>query len=390
MMGDTFGRVFRVTTCGESYSGGFRKDIGSPPELFGGLIAIVDGVPPGLKLTAEMIQAELDKRRPGQSPLDSPRKEKDKVYVFSGVMEDDLTTGAPVGLVIPNVDIEDVHIEQYRSYKDIARPGHAEYTFFKKYGIYADWVGAGRASGRETAGRVAGGAVAKAVLDRVGIDVIAFVAESHGIKAGPVSYDLAKANYRKNDLNCPDLDKAVEMIADILRVKDEGDTCGGIVEIIVKGVPAGLGEPVFDKLNATIAHGLMSIGAVKGMEFGAGFRLASMKGSESNDEMYLDNDGNVRFRTNNAGGFLGGLTNGEEIRIRVAVKPTPTVSIPQNTIDMVKNRDVVLQPITRRDPSLCPRIYPVCEAMVRLAVLDALYMDMGYKHMSEIMIGNNE
>jgi chorismate synthase len=385
MMGNTFGKLFKVTTCGESYAGGFRKNLEIPKELFGGLLTIVDGVPPGIKITPDMIQKELDKRKPGQSKLDSPRKEIDKVYIFSGVMEDDLSTGAPIGLVIPNVDIEDIHIDQYRSYKDVVRPGHAEYTFFKKYGDYADWVGAGRASGRETAARVAGGAIAQAVLDTFGIDVIGFVAESHGIKAGPISYEQAKANYRKNELNCPDLEKAEEMIADILKVKEEGDTCGGVVEIIAKGVPAGLGEPVFDKLNATIAHGIMSIGAIKGLEFGAGFEHATMKGSESNDEPYLDQDsGRVRFKTNNAGGFLGGITNGEEIRIRVAVKATPTVSVPQATVDMNKMENTILEPITRRDPSLCPRIYPVCEAMVRIAILDALYMAKAYRGISNL------
>lgn len=385
MMGNTFGRLFRVTTCGESYGGGFRKNLNIPKELFGGLITIVDGVPPGIKITPEMIQKELDKRKPGQSKLDSPRKEIDRVYIFSGVMEDDLSTGAPIGLVIPNVDIEDIHMDQYRSYKDIIRPGHAEYTFFKKYGDYADWVGAGRASGRETAARVAGGAIAQAVLDTFGIDVIGFVTESHGIKAGPISYELAKANYRKNELNCPDLKKAEEMIADILKVKEEGDTCGGVVEIIARGVPAGLGEPVFDKLSATIAHGIMSIGAIKGLEFGAGFEHATMKGSESNDEPYLDQDsGRVRFKTNHAGGFLGGITNGEEIRIRVAVKATPTVSVPQATVDMSKMENTTLEPITRRDPSLCPRIYPVCEAMVRIAILDALYMAKAYRGVSSL------
>jgi len=278
-----------------------------------------------------------------------------------------------------------VHIGQYRSYKDVIRPGHAEYTFLKKYGEYADWVGAGRASGRETAGRVAGGAVAKAILDTMGVDVIAYVIESHGIKVGYIDYETAKANYRKNELNCPDLEKAKEMIADILKVKDEGDTLGGVVEIIAKGVPAGLGEPVFDKLNAVIAHGLMSIGAVKGLEFGAGFEHSRMKGSESNDMPYYDEStGRVRFTTNNAGGFLGGITNGEEIRVRVAVKPTPTVSVPQSTVNMDKLQNVVLEPITRRDPSLCPRIYPVCEAMVRIAILDAIFMAKGYRAVSAI------
>ena len=385
MMGNTFGRMFRVTTCGESYSGGFRKNLDIPKELYGGLMAIIDGVPPGIKITAELIQKELDKRKPGQSALDSPRKEIDKVYIFSGVMEDDLSTGAPIGVAIPNVDIEDIHIQQYRDYKDTIRPGHAEYTFLKKYGEYADWVGAGRASGRETASRVAGGAVAQAILDTMGIDVIGFVTESHGIKAGPVTYEMAKANYRKNELNCPDLEKANEMIEDILKVKDEGDTCGGVVEIIARGVPSGLGEPVFDKLSATIAHGIMSIGAIKGLEFGAGFEHANMKGSESNDHPYLDEaTGRVRFKTNNSGGFLGGMSNGEEIRIRVAVKATPTVSVAQPTVNMEKLENAILQPITRRDPSLCPRIYPVCEAMVRLAILDAIYMAKGYRAVSNI------
>ena len=385
MFGNTFGKLFKITTCGESYSGGFRKKLDIPKELYGGLMTIVDGVPPGIKLTPEMIQMELNKRKPGQSKLDSPRKETDKVYIFSGVMEDDLTTGAPVGLVIPNVDIEDEHMDQYRSYKDVIRPGHAEYTFFKKYGEYADWVGAGRASGRETASRVAGGAVAKVILDTMGIDVIAYVIESHGIKAKQMDYKEAKANYRKNELNCPDLEMAKIMIDDILKVKDEGDTAGGVVEIIASGVPAGIGEPVFDKLNAVIAHGLMSIGAVKGLEFGAGFGHSTMKGSESNDSPYYDeSSGRVRFKTNNSGGFLGGMSNGEEIRIRVAIKATPTVSIPQSTVNMEKLKNVVLEPITRRDPSLCPRIYPVCEAMVRIAILDAIYMAKGYRAVSRI------
>ncbi len=385
MLGNTFGRFFRITTSGESYSGGFHKNPNLPKQLYGGLVTIVDGVPPGIKITAEMVQAELDKRKPGQSELDSPRKEIDKVYIFSGVMEDNLSTGAPIGLVIPNVDIEDIHIDQYRSYKDVIRPGHAEYTFFKKYGEFADWVGAGRASGRETASRVAGGAIAKAVLDSMGIDVIGFVVESHGIKAGPITYEMAKANYKKNELNCPDLEKAKEMIDDILKVKEEGDTCGGVVEIIARGVPSGLGEPVFDKLSATIAHGIMSIGAIKGLEFGAGFEHAKMKGSESNDRPYYDEaSGRVRFKTNNSGGFLGGISNGEEIRIRVAVKSTPTVSVPQPTVNMDKMENVVLEPITRRDPTLLPRIYPVCEAMVRLAILDAIYMAKGYRAVSNI------
>ena len=385
MLGNTFGRIFRITTCGESYGGGFRKKLKVPKELFGGLITIVDGVLPGIKLTPDMIQEELDKRKPGQTKLDSPRKEIDKVYIFSGVMENDLTTGAPVGLLIPNVDIQDIHIEQYEGYKDIMRPGHAEYGFFKKYGQHADWVGAGRASGRETASRVAGGAVAKKILEKFNIDVVGYVIQSHGIDAGPVSYEMAKKNYRKNDLNCPDLKKADEMIKDILKIKDTGDTVGGVIEVIAKGVPAGLGEPVFDKISSMIAHGIMSIGAVKGMEIGAGFEVGRMTGKECNDPAHIDKkSGRVRFETNNSGGILGGISNGEEIRIRVAVKPTPNISLPQETVDMKQEKNVTLEPITRRDPSICPRIYPVCEAMVRCSILDALYMAKGYETLADI------
>ncbi|MCR4436596.1 MAG: chorismate synthase [Clostridiales bacterium] len=385
MMGNTFGRLFRVTTCGESYSGGFNRDLNIPPQLYGGLMAIVDGVPPGIKITPELIQQELEKRRPGQSELDTPRKEKDRVYIFSGVMENHMSTGAPVGLVIPNTDIEDSQIEKHRSYKYIIRPGQAAYTYYKKYGEYADWAGAGRASGRETAARVAAGAVAKAILDKMGIDVIGFISESHGIKAGPITYELAKENYRKNEINCPDKEKAEEMIRDLMKVKAEGDTCGGVVEVIARGVPAGLGEPVFDKLSATIAHGIMSIGGVKGIEFGAGFEHARMKGSESNDTPYVDEqNGRIRFKTNRAGGLLGGISNGEDIRIRIAVKPTPTISIPQSTVNIDSFENVTQAFKTRNDPSICPRIYPVCEAMVRIAILDAIYMAGGYRGVASI------
>ena len=380
MFGNTFGRLFRITTCGESYAGGFRKNLPIPEQLYGGLLAIIDGVPAGIKLTADMVQHELDKRKPGQTPLDSPRLEKDKVFIFSGVMEDQMTTGAPVGVVIPNNDIQDIHIEQYGSYKDEMRPGHAEYGFFKKYGEFADWVGAGRASGRETASRVAGGAVAKAILDKKGIDVIAYTIDSNGIKAkGPISYETAKENYRKNAINCPDLEAGVKMEEDVMRIKEIGDTAAGVVELIIKNVPAGLGEPVFDKISAMLAHGLCSIGAIKGIEFGSGFEHASMLGSESNDEAYVDKEtGRVRFKTNHAGGILGGISNGEEIRVKCVVKATPTISAPQDTVNVTNMEDIVLEPITRRDPSLLPRIYPVIEAMARCVILDLLYMAEGY------------
>ena len=385
MNGNTFGKLFRVTTCGESYSGCFRKTPDIPKELYGGLLTIVDGVPAGIRITAEDIQNELDKRKPGQSKLDSPRKEKDRVYIFSGVMENQMSTGAPIGIVIPNNDIEDIHVGQYHDYKDMARPGHAEYTFMKKYGQFNYWVGAGRASGRETVSRVAGGAVAKLILDKYGIDVIAYTVEPHGIKAKPIDYKTAKENYRKNNINCPDLEVAPKMEEDILAVRKTGETCGGVVELLIEGLPAGLGEPVFDKLEATLAHALMSIGAVKGIEVGAGFRVAEMVGSECNDEMYWDPEtGRVKFYTNNAGGFLGGISNGDEVRIRLAVKPTPTVDVVQRTVDAEKHTDEKLAPITRRDASLLPRIYPVAEAMARIAIVDALMQFKGYRAMEDL------
>lgn len=380
MLGNTFGRMFRITTCGESYSGGFRKHLPVPPELYGGQMVIVDGVPPGLKLTAEIIEEELDKRRPGLSEFSTPRREKDKVFIFSGVMEDDFTTGAPVGMIIPNTDIGDAHIQQHKANRELIRPGQASYTYYKKYGRYYDWAGAGRASGRETVARVAGGAVAKLILDSMDIDVIAYITEIRGIKASPVTYETARANYRKNEINCPDLEAAPKMMEELRKVKVAGDSCGGVVEIVARGVPAGLGEPVFDKLSATIAHAMLSIGGVKGIEFGCGFEHARMTGSESNDTPYFDEEsGRIRFRTNYAGGLLGGISNGEDIRVRVAVKPTPTILKSQETADISKSENTSHVFASRSDPTICTRIYPVCEAMMRIVLVDALYMAEGYR-----------
>lgn len=385
MLGNTFGRLFRVTTCGESYSGAFRKNSDIPPELWGGLAVIVDGVPAGLKVTSQIIQEELDKRKPGQSRLHTPRTEADKVYIFSGVMQDDRTTGAPVCMLIPSSDIGDYHIEQHKGNKDLLRPGQAAYTYYKKYGEHSDYLGAGRASARETVARVAGGAIAKIILDSMGIDVIAFTIESHGIKAGPFSYETAKQNYRANDINCPDLDIAKHMIDDLLQVKKEGDSCGGAIEIIAKGVPAGLGEPVFDKLSATIAHGIMSIGGVKGIEIGDGFGVTSKMGSECNDTPYYDEETRrIRFKTNRAGGMLGGISNGEEIRIRVAVKPTPTILKDQLTVNVSTLEPVTHKFASRSDPSLVPRIYPICEAMVRMALVDSILMASGSRSITDM------
>ncbi|MCK9266759.1 chorismate synthase [bacterium] len=374
MLGNTFGRIFRVTTCGESYG----KGKGS------GLATIVDGVPPGLKITKEVIQKELDKRKPGHGKLNSPRKETDKCEIFAGIGQDGVTTGVPLGIMVYNVDTQKVHIEQYRAYKDIFRPAHATYSFFLKYGEAQDWCGAGRASGRETVGRVAGGAVAKFILEREKIEILGYTKECMGIKAKNMSWEEIKKNYRKNEINCPDLKTAEMMEKKVLEIKDEGDTAGGIIELIAHNVPAGLGEPVFDKLNATIAQALCSIGAVKGIEFGAGFKVGNMKGSENNDQPYMSKDGKVRFKTNNAGGFLGGISTGEDIVVRIAVKPTPTISKEQTSINMSRMKEETLSPITRRDPTLVARIYVVAEAMMSMAILDSLYLARAYDSLAKL------
>jgi len=371
MVGNTFGRAFRTMTCGESYGGA--------------LLIICEGVPAGMELHKDDIQTECDRRRPGQSALDSPRQEKDQIEIVAGV-QDGITTGAPVGMVMYNVDTQKKHIDEYRDYKDIPRPGHAEITYFMKFGPWTDWIGAGRASGRETAARVAAGALAKKILAREGIEVVGYVKQLHGIQANTdaMTLDEIKANIEKTAIRCPDLETAEKMIADTLKIKEEGDTCGGVIEAIARGVPPGVGEPVFDKLSARIAYGVMSIPSVKGVEIGGGFRSAKTKGSEDNDHIYFDDDGRLRFRSNNAGGILGGISNGDDIVTRVAVKPTSTVSIPQPTINMKTMENVILSPITRRDPTICGRAVPVVEAMIRLAILDLLMINRGYQGVARI------
>jgi chorismate synthase len=361
--------MFRVTTCGESYGDA--------------LVAIIDGCPAGLEINDEYVQKELDTRRPGTSPIDSPRQERDEVHIFAGV-RDGFTTGAPLGMIIYNVDRHEIHVKQYYDVKDLVRPGHAEYTYFIKYGRFADWCGAGRASGRESCMRVAAGAVAKKILLQHGIEVLGYTKECAGIKCRDFTFDEVKANYRSNIINCPDEEVAKKMIDRVLEIKEEGDTAGGIVEVIARGVPAGLGEPVFDKLTATIAHGLMSIGAVKGVEFGAGFDIARMKGSEANDIPYVDENKKIRFRTNKGGGIDGGISNGEDIVVRVAVKPTSTISIEQDTVNMATMENVKLGAITRRDPTITARLVAVAEAMVRITILDHLMMWRGYDAVQNI------
>jgi len=341
MPGNSFGTLFRITTWGESHG-----------EAVG---VVIDGCPPKIPIDESAVQDMLDRRKPGGSPASTSRKEPDKVIIMSGVFKG-MTTGTPLSIMIRNRDADS---ESYKKYADIFRPGQGDITYHAKYGI-RDWRGGGRASARETVARVAAGAVAKALLGREKITVCAYTIELGGIKAEVRDHDAVSGNM----FFCPDMKAALKMEKRVNDVKKKGDSLGGIVEITAKGVPAGLGEPVFDKLDADLAKGLMSIGAVKGVEIGAGFKAATLLGSENNDP--ITGEG---FLTNNSGGILAGISNGDDIVIRVAVKPIPSIAIEQKTIDVTgKERTVSVK--GRHDISAIPRINVVCEAMVSIVLAD--------------------
>jgi len=341
MPGNSFGTLFRITTWGESHG-----------EAVG---VVIDGCPPKIHLDESVVQDMLERRKPGGSAASTSRKEHDKAVIMSGVFNG-MTTGAPITIIVKN---NDARPESYKKYADIFRPGHGDITYQAKYGI-RDWRGGGRSSARETVGRVAAGAVAKALLGLEKIAVHAYTIELGGIKA--VARDPEAVS--KNMFFCPDMKAALKMEKRVNEVKKEGDSLGGIVEIIAMGVPAGLGEPVFDKLDADLAKGLMSIGAVKGVEIGAGFKSASNRGSENNDPITPKG-----FSTNNSGGILAGISNGDDILIRVAVKPIPSIAIEQKTVDLSgTERSISVK--GRHDVSAIPRINVVCESMVSLVLAD--------------------
>lgn len=343
MAGNSFGKIFVITTWGESH---------------GTAVGVtIDGCLPGMELAEHDIQAELDLRRPGTGGAASPRKEPDKVQILSGIFEG-RTTGTPISLIIFN---KDAHSKSYDHLRRIFRPGHGDYSYLKKYGI-RDHRGGGRSSARETAARVAAGAVAKKLLRRHGIEVIASTVALGGIKAEKRDME-ARA---KNRLFCPDNEAAARMEERIGEVKKMGNSLGGIVEIVATGCPAGLGDPVFDKLDAELAGALMSIGAVKGVEIGSGFRAAELMGSENNDLIAPEG-----FASNNAGGILAGISNGDAIVARVAVKPIPSIALEQQTVNL-DNEPVAVSIGGRHDISAIPRIIPVCEAMVALTLADHL------------------
>ncbi|MEK5255459.1 chorismate synthase [Paenibacillus sp. RS8] len=341
MAGNTFGEVFKITTFGESHG----VSVG----------VIVDGVTPGVEINEAYIQKQMDRRKPGQSSVTTPRKEYDVVHIQSGVFEGK-TTGTPLFVVLQN---HDMRPEAYSEIQDAFRPGHADFTYLEKYGI-RDHRGSGRASGRETAARVAGGAIARKLLERRGVQVVAYSQEIGGIKCESFDEEIIE----QNAVRACDPIAAAKMIQKIERLAEVGDSCGGIVECRIRGVIPGLGEPVFDKLDAELAKAMLSIGAVKGIEFGAGFEAATMLGSEHNDAMNSDG-----FLTNHSGGIIGGISTGQEIVFRISVKPTSSISVPQQTTN-IRGEEQEIRTEGRHDPCICPRIVPVVEAMVCLVLED--------------------
>ena len=344
MSSNTFGTIFRVTTFGESHGAG--------------LGCVIDGVPAGLRIDLDFLRAELARRRPGQSGMTTPRTEADEPEILSGVL-DGVATGAPLAILFRNTNQKS---GDYAAIANLFRPGHADYSWERKFG-FRDARGGGRTSGRETVARVAAGAVAKLILAANGISVRACAVEVAGIKAEKIDWDQVE----RNPVRAPDAE-AAERMAQAVRAAAP-DSVGGVILCEALGLPAGLGEPVFDKLDALTAHAILSIGGVKGIEFGAGFAAAAMKGSEHNDPILPGG----KFATNHAGGVLGGISNGDVFTFRCAVKPTASLAIPQDTIDRAGNPVEIVTP-GRHDPCLVPRIVPVVEAMTAIVLTDLLFL----------------
>jgi chorismate synthase len=341
MPGSSFGEAFKISTFGESHGAAVG--------------VIIDGVSPGLELSAVDVQKELDRRKPGQSNITTARAEPDTVHLMSGIFEGK-TTGTPLMMILYN---QDQNPGAYDEIRDKFRPGHADYSYLKKYGI-RDYRGSGRASGRETAARVAAGAVAKKLLARRGVQILAYTSAAAGISCTSFEPEFIE----KNPLRACDPLAAQAMLEKISALKEAQDSAGGIIECRISGVVAGIGEPVFDKLDAVLAHAMLSIGAVKGIEFGAGFAAASMTGSEHNDCM--DESG---FLSNHAGGILGGISNGADIVFRLVVKPVSSIALAQNTID-IHGKAVSIRTEGRHDTCICPRVVPVVEAMACIVLED--------------------
>lgn len=354
MSGSVYGKCFTISTWGESHGEGYG--------------VVIDGCPAGLSLDESQIQAYLKRRKPGQSKFSTPRKEDDKVKILSGVFEGK-TTGTPISLIVYN---ENQRSADYSEIANCYRPGHADFTYDMKYG-FRDYRGGGRASGRETISRVAAGAIASAILKELGITVYAYTKS-----IGPININYnncRKENSLLNPLFMPDLEAAEQAESYVMEKQAENDSVGGVIECIVSGMPAGIGEPVFDKLDAALAKAVMSIGAVKGVEIGDGFSAASRTGSENNDSFAYDQNKHLIKLTNHAGGILGGLSDGSEIIIRAAIKPTSSIGKPQKTVNK-NGENVEIQINGRHDPIIVPRAVVVVESMVAITLVDYLFMGM--------------
>jgi chorismate synthase len=352
-MGNSFGKLFKISTFGESHGGGVGVTI--------------DGCPPQLEISAEEIQFELDRRRPGQSKITTPRKETDTCEILSGVFEGK-TLGTPIGILVRN---QDTRPQDYDEMSAKYRPSHADATYDAKYGI-RNWQGGGRSSARETIGRVAAGAIAKKILKQSqGIEIIGYVQRIQDLEAVVDTATVTLDEVESNIVRCPNAAVAEQMIKKIEAIGKAGDSIGGVVECVVRGMPKGLGEPVFDRLEADIAKGVMSLPATKGFEIGSGFAGTLMTGSEHNDEFYLNEQGELRTATNRSGGTQGGISNGEHIIIRVAFKPTATIRKEQRTVSAA-GVETTLAGKGRHDPCVLPRAVPMVEAMVALVLCDHL------------------
>ncbi|MCA9778756.1 MAG: chorismate synthase [Candidatus Eremiobacteraeota bacterium] len=352
-MFSTFGHLFRITTFGESHGGGVG--------------VVIDGCPPGVDIDMEAVQAELSRRKPGQSILTTPRQEEDLVQVLSGMFEGK-TLGTPIAMLVHN---KDARPSSYEKFKDIYRPSHADYTYQAKYGI-RNWMGGGRASARETIGRVAGGAVALQVMrESFPLEVVAWVESVHQVDASDCiePAKVSRDQVEQNAVRCPHPEKADEMYRAIDEARRDRDSLGGVVACVVRGAPAGLGEPVFSKLEAELGRAMMSLPAVKGFEIGSGFAGTLMRGSEHNDPFRMK-DGAVSTTTNHSGGVQGGISNGEDIFFRVAFKPTATIGKVQQTVNE-QGDEVDLEARGRHDPCVLPRAVPIVEAMTNLVLVDA-------------------
>ncbi|GAB3010675.1 chorismate synthase [Cyclobacterium sediminis] len=357
-MRNTFGNIFTITTFGESHGRG--------------LGVIIDGCPAGVKIDEDFIRTELQRRKPGQSKITTQRKEEDNFEILSGVFEGQ-STGTPIAMVIYNTDQKS---KDYSHIADKFRPSHADYTYHEKFGV-RDYRGGGRSSARETAARVAAGAVAKLLLASYGVSINAYVSQAGAVKLEKPYQELDFSQTESNIVRCPDTDTADQMIELIDQVRKERDTIGGVVSCVAKGVPVGLGEPVFDRLHAVLGHAMLSINAVKGFEFGSGFEGVTMKGSQHNDAFYTEGD-KVRTRTNHSGGIQGGISNGEDIYFKVAFKPVATIMQDQESVN-ARGETATVSGKGRHDPCVVPRAVPIVEAMCALVLADNLLLNRSSK-----------